>query len=168
MNTAVQELEARVRQLYYEAEEPSFRQIARALRTVSHTTVHNAVRSPATCLWRTLSGVIVQLGGEPADFIELHRAAKAERKTAVPRQWGVSVELWLLVKPDEDGNPNIWLDSDQLNELMSDPVGTYGVHRFLTWEEVSRIGTDANYWPDGSALLVRATPQEVVSGWRLK
>lgn len=80
--SAVDELKKKVTDLYYEAGTPPFRQIARALHRSAHSTIHYAINEPAHSRWGLLSEVLVQLGGEPGEFLELYRAAQAERKAA--------------------------------------------------------------------------------------
>lgn len=83
---------------------------------------------------------------------------------------------FLLIQPDEDGNPIRWLDQDDMDELMADPKGSYGVTKFLTaWPERGHpsAGSDPAYWPEGWALLLQANivtlePEEVVVRYRVK
>jgi hypothetical protein len=61
---------------------------------------------------------------------------------------------YMLIRPDEDGNPIRWLDDTQLQELLDDPTGSYGVKAFLGGDEPDAYG-DPNYWSRGIGLLVR-------------
>ncbi len=72
---------------------------------------------------------------------------------------------WLLIRPDEDGNPCRWLDDNSVRELLANPRD-HGVDRFLA-EPPER---DVNYWPDGSALLLKVqavVPQLAVTAYVL-
>lgn len=72
---------------------------------------------------------------------------------------------WVLLKPDEDGNPAKWLTQAELAELLADP-SQWGVAEFAHIDDMR--GTDPAYWPDKIAVLMRV---EVViperGGWRL-
>ena len=57
---------------------------------------------------------------------------------------------YLLIKSDEDGNPNIFIDQD-INEVLKSVTEDYGVEDFM-YEIPDE--TDANYWGDGIALLL--------------
>lgn len=74
---------------------------------------------------------------------------------------------WLLIQPDEDGNPCSWLNERELATLLADPRGTFGVRTFL-----DRVPdeTDPNYWPEGSALLLSVAvvvPRPVTTAYEL-
>lgn len=60
---------------------------------------------------------------------------------------------YLLVRPNEDGNPNIWLNEKSLQGLLDDPTA-YGIKAFLGEEEPDLYG-DPNYWSRGIGLLLR-------------
>ncbi len=73
---------------------------------------------------------------------------------------------WVLMKPDENGNPLQWLSETELAELLADPTA-WGVDLFLHLDDM-RGGTDPNYWSHGTGVLLRV---EIVvperGGWRL-
>lgn len=73
---------------------------------------------------------------------------------------------YMLIRPDEDGDPIRWLTQGDLTDLLKDPMGTYGVLRFL-----DAYPGDPNYWDNDSALLVEVkiiVPQLVpATAWRL-
>lgn len=62
--------------------------------------------------------------------------------------------MWILLQPDEDGNPVRVLDDDELQELLDNPE-EHGIQRFLDGEFLD-INTDANYWHEGDAILLKA------------
>jgi hypothetical protein len=71
---------------------------------------------------------------------------------------------WALMKPNEDGHSLRTLTDGELRELLADPQA-WGVCEFI---DVDALGTDPNYWTDGSGMLLRV---EVVvpvrGGYRL-
>lgn len=82
---------------------------------------------------------------------------------------------YLLIQPDEDGNPIRWLsetDVADLEQLMRD----HSIERFLNnWPKYSdgSFKTDPNYWEEGDAMLMEAKllkvkPVEVVKKWKIE
>jgi hypothetical protein len=72
---------------------------------------------------------------------------------------------WLLIRPDEDGNPCRWLDDNDVRELLANPRD-HGVETFLT-EPPDR---GPNYWPDGSVLRLKVeavVPKPAVTAYVL-
>lgn len=76
---------------------------------------------------------------------------------------------YLLIQPDEDGNPITVLDAEEtkdINQFKKD----YGIEKFLDdWPEE----TDPNYWNEGEALLlearvVKVKPVKIIEGWELE
>lgn len=78
------------------------------------------------------------------------------------------MKKWILIRSNEDGHPNRFLDDSELAELLDDPMGTWGIERLLTWAEVQQLGDDANYWPERTALLAHFNPvsPDHVAAWR--
>lgn len=58
---------------------------------------------------------------------------------------------WLLIEPDEDGNPCSWLTETELEDRLAN-AADYGVRQYL--DQVPD-NTDPNYWPDGTGLLLK-------------
>lgn len=78
------------------------------------------------------------------------------------------MKQYLLIRPDEDGNPLRWLTEDDVRDLLGDPLGTYSVKQFIT--PALRPEPDPNYWADGDAMLVEYTvvvPEPVTTAWKL-
>lgn len=74
---------------------------------------------------------------------------------------------YMLIQFSDDGNPIRFLTESGLQELLKDPLGTYGVERFLA----GYVGTPA-YWEVGSALLLRVEvlvpePVVTVTSWEI-
>lgn len=70
---------------------------------------------------------------------------------------------YILLRPNEDGNPVWWLDQHDLEELLGDAEG----YTFLALDHPE---PDTNYWPEGSAMLLKievVVPVPVTSKWRL-
>jgi hypothetical protein len=61
--------------------------------------------------------------------------------------------MYLLIRPDEGGNPVRFLNRDGLRELLTDPIGSYGVRHFLDLDGLP--DGDPSYWQDGDALLLK-------------
>jgi hypothetical protein len=61
---------------------------------------------------------------------------------------------YLLIQPNEDGNPNTFLYGEKLQEFLDDPYETYGVDKF---GNLAFLGAnpDPNYWKDGTAVLLK-------------
>ncbi len=78
---------------------------------------------------------------------------------------------YLLLIPDEDGNPLRWLDSEEvknIEQLKED----YGIERFLTQEDLNKED-DPNSWEEGDAMLLeikikKVVPVEVVTKYEVK
>lgn len=65
--------------------------------------------------------------------------------------------MYLLIKGGDDGTEVTALDAQAVQELMADPRGNYGVKTFMPEPpERSYPRWDANYWPEGAAILVKA------------
>lgn len=62
---------------------------------------------------------------------------------------------YILLQGDEDGNPLRLLVGTDLDELLDDPGGTYGITRFEG--AAFLVGNrDPNYWPEGVGVLIEA------------
>lgn len=71
---------------------------------------------------------------------------------------------WALMRPNEDGHSLRVLAEAELRDLLANPR-QWRVREFLGSE---MLGTDPNYWPDGSGLLVRVeVVVPVQGGYRL-
>jgi len=66
---------------------------------------------------------------------------------------------YILLRPDEDGNPITWVDSEELDDIKG-LIEDYNIKRFLT--DVPR-NPDPNYWVDGDALLLEVKVRRVVA-----
>ena len=76
------------------------------------------------------------------------------------------MKRWLILVPDEDGNPTRWLSHQDLERMLA-VVADHGIREFLS--EVP-AQADPNYWPDGSALLLQVeivVPEPVTTAYRL-
>jgi hypothetical protein len=71
-------LHAKMHDLWLRAGRPSTRNLAAALGTISHTTIHEIVTGRRLVSWRKLEPLILKLGGDPAEVMELWRAAAWE------------------------------------------------------------------------------------------
>lgn len=58
---------------------------------------------------------------------------------------------WALIKASEDGNPITWLDSDDLDDVLTNP-SDWGVVNFA---HPDLLADDPNYWPAKTAVLLR-------------
>jgi hypothetical protein len=61
---------------------------------------------------------------------------------------------YMLIRPDEDGNPIRWLDEIALQEVLDDPAA-YGIKAFLAKTDMPDVYGDPNYWSPGIGLLLR-------------
>ena len=79
------------------------------------------------------------------------------------------MNVYMLIIPDEDGNPVRVLGQLGLAMLLEDSRASYGVTEFkdLEWFEQN---TDSNYWPEGTGVLLHAeviVPKAVTKQWSL-
>lgn len=72
------------------------------------------------------------------------------------------MKYYLLLTPDEDGNPLTFLDEEELREFLADPLEYAGVEKFLT--RLDENGTDPNYWNDGEGMLLEVKILKPVAG----
>lgn len=71
------------------------------------------------------------------------------------------MQQWLLLRPDEDGNPTRWLTQDELDELLAN-ADEYGIDNWISPNNMKNA--DPNYWEEGSAMLLKVEavlPKEV-------
>lgn len=76
---------------------------------------------------------------------------------------------YILIQPDEDGNPITWLDDNEVEDLIQ-LKEDYGVKEFLTKLPENK---DPNYWEEGQVLLLeveikKVVPVKVVEKYELK
>lgn len=77
---------------------------------------------------------------------------------------------YLLIKGGDDGTEVTALTPQAVQELMADPRGNYGVKTFLPEPPERGSRWDANYWPEGAAILVKAeivVPVPVTTAYEL-
>jgi hypothetical protein len=75
--------------------------------------------------------------------------------------------MYILIKGDEDGNPNTFL-SEPIGEFLASSLDSYGVSSFED-AKFLRENPDPNYWDEGVAVLVKAevvVPKSVTSQWK--
>jgi hypothetical protein len=73
---------------------------------------------------------------------------------------------YLLVQPNEDGNPLSFLDEQQLQRILDNPE-SYGITDF---RNQLPLNEDPNYWEDGTALLLKfevLKPMIVATAYKL-
>jgi hypothetical protein len=89
-----------------------------------------------------------------------------EQETAQENKKQVNlVSKYILIQPDEDGNPITWLSDEEtrdITKLMED-------YEIQEW--VSDM-SDPNYWGDGKAMLLKVKvanpkPVKVIDKWEL-
>jgi len=74
---------------------------------------------------------------------------------------------WILIQASEDGSPVTYLSDSDVAELLADPSAEHGIRAFHA--EVPEE-QDAAYWPEGTALLLRAeivVPRRATTAWEL-
>lgn len=65
--------------------------------------------------------------------------------------------MYLLIQPDEDGNPLRWITQEQvqdIKQLMED----YGISNWLYDDPI----TDPNYWGEGNAMLLSVNVLKII------
>jgi hypothetical protein len=81
----------------------------------------------------------------------LHRQARSWRAK-------MSEKRYILLRPDEDGNPVTWVQEKELSDLALFK-DEWMIERFL--EDVPK-NPDPSYWKDGDAMLLEVTIKKVV------
>jgi len=66
--------------------------------------------------------------------------------------------MFLLIMGNEDGNPISKLSEEELRDLLRNP-DEWGINSFIT--ELPPEGWETDYWPDGVAMVLRASPLNV-------
>ena len=74
-------------------------------------------------------------------------------------------QLWMVLRPNEDGNPIKLLNPVELMNLLNRPAE----HRVKQFYDLSELDADHNYWPEGAAVLlkVEVVMPEPSAGYRL-
>ena len=68
------------------------------------------------------------------------------------------MKKYILIQPDEDGNPITWLQSEEL-ENIHDFMIDYGIKKFLDHLPAEQ---DPQYWEDGEAMLLEVEIKQIV------
>lgn len=64
------------------------------------------------------------------------------------------MDMYALIRGNEDGNPILLLNDQWLQELLTNPVEFAGIKEFKDGNWFGQH-PDANYWPEGIGVLVK-------------
>lgn len=77
-------LAVRLRELRLQAGNPSVREISARTRSVSHSTVHQALHGDRLPKWSTVAAIVTALFGNPDEFRDLWMAAATSNTSSTP------------------------------------------------------------------------------------
>jgi len=80
------------------------------------------------------------------------------------------MKTYLLLRPEEDGEPTKFLDENDLQELLDDPIDNYGIKKFLSREEVEK-NYNPQAWNKGEVALFEVNllePKIKTTEWKLE